>query len=99
MWNYNRHFLHPKLRNFEICDYCWRMDEYSSYFNKYYIKQDKYAEFMQTCFSNETIISLHSPNYAQNVTSSLYPTRIVLVKNKTNIKGTSNYFFLINSFL
>jgi len=68
-----------------LSDYCWRMDEYSSHFNKYYIKQDKYAEFMQTCISNETIISLHSSNYARNDTSSLYPTRIIHVKNKTNI--------------
>ena len=68
-----------------LSNYCWRTDEYSSYFNKYYIKPDKYEEFMQICFSNETIISLHAPNYAQNDTSSFYPTRIILVKNKTNI--------------
>lgn len=66
-------------------EYCWRTDEYSPYFNKYYINQDKYAEFLQVCFTHDSIISLHTPNYARNDTSSMYPTRILLVKSQTKI--------------
>ena len=65
--------------------YCWRTDEYTPYFNKYYINQDKYAEFLQACLTHDSIISLHTPNYARNDTSSMYFTRILLVKIKTNI--------------
>ena len=46
--------------------YCWRIDEYTPYFNKYYINQDKYAEFLQVCLAHDSIINLHTPNYARN---------------------------------
>ena len=68
-----------------LTKYCWRTDEYTPYFNKYYINQDKYAEFIQTCRSQDTIISLHTSNYAHSDTLSMYPTRTLLVKSKTNI--------------
>ena len=64
---------------------CWRTDEYSPYFSKYYIKQEKYAEFLQTCITHDSIINLHTPNFANNDTLSMYPTRTLLVKTQTNI--------------
>lgn len=65
--------------------YCWRIDEHTPYFNKYYINQDKYTEFLQTCLAHDSIVSLNTPNYARNDTTSMYFTRKLLVKSKTNI--------------
>ena len=65
--------------------YCSRTDEYTPYFNKYYINQEKYAEFLQACSIHDSIISLHTPNYAHSDTLSLYPTRTLFVKTKTSV--------------
>ena len=64
---------------------CWRTDEYSPYFNKYYINQDKYDEFLYVCSTHDSIISLHVPNYASTDSSVLYPTRMLLVKTQTDV--------------
>ena len=64
---------------------CWRTDEFTPFFNKYYINQDKYVDFQHICQIYNSIICLHTPNYANEDTSIFYPTRIVLVKIKPNI--------------
>ena len=69
----------------ELSECCWRTDEFTPYFVKYYINQDKYPTFLQICNTYDSIISLHTPNYANNDTSIYYPERIVLAKINSNV--------------
>lgn len=61
---------------------CAKIYEFTPYFAKYFILEDKMEQFNEVILNNDSLISLNSPNYASNDTLILYPARTILVKMK-----------------
>ena len=68
----------------QLSEFCDRVGEYTPFFNKYFILEDKLNQFMKVIFDNDSLISLHTPNYTLNDTLTFYPSRTILVKIKSS---------------
>ena len=81
--SYNRNIPEDLLAYVDslLSECCSKIDT-SSFFNKYYLKTDKQTAFEYVIDQYDTIFNLNTPNYAENDSLTLYPTREILLKIK-----------------
>lgn len=60
--------------------FCWRVDEFSPFFNKYYINEHQFTEFLGAYDGYRSLIDWKSSNYALEDTDTFYPTGLIFAK-------------------
>ena len=60
--------------------FCWRVDEFSPFFNKYYINEHQFTEFLGAYDGYRSLIDWKSSNYALEDTNTFYPTGLIFAK-------------------
>ena len=60
--------------------FCWRVYEFSPFFNKYYINEHQFTEFLGAYDGYRSLIDWKSSNYALEDTDTFYPTGLIFAK-------------------
>ena len=60
--------------------FCWRVDEFSPFFNKYYINEYRVNEFLRTFDGYKSLIDWQTSNFALEDTDIFYPTGLIFAK-------------------
>ncbi len=60
--------------------FCWRVDEFSPFFNKYYIDEHQFTDFLRVFDNYRSFVDWQASNYAFEDTDTFYPTGLIFAK-------------------